>query len=917
MGQEQYGRWAAGVDRETAAAALLAFGIVAADDPSLAMTARAGLANELRRVLNAVNQANSGRPRGQEQTVAWIDPLAMANWDPDTVQAGAAQWAEAFRAVNAGDRLTMTVAEASDLVWLVESFRLVSYVTATVAYAARSATPWRFPLRVGFLPEFESRTVHDQLVTSFYGSAWRATLIDPFLLSPARVSCDLLVLAGSPWEAPTRLLALPEVRAGAVLVTGPAVVVPGLDTRLIAKVADIADAWAVGFAGVTNVAPWLVEVVRGLSHSLPFDLAVAQARTPVSVLAADPSVLARETVTLRAMRLAQSLNDLATRDFSRPALPGIWNRASRSLDLAAQLQSIAEVGQFTSEAGDASEIARLEAVAGRVLDSAGGERRLQARISAADQPEVSLTAFRPVTVHAIEVRIGPLGDTEWLATAGAFPEGALEPDRPHQLTVVLTEPRLLSAPQVATIGLPVAGTSTTATFTLTTAPDTTTVDARLIVLSGNRVLQTALLPAEIEGRSSEQPVRRRVACVPEAVIAPTSSALANRRTFGAAFLVNHSADGTRRVTAVADQNAAIVKLDSDTIANALEKLSDRLNDIVGAPGDFGAIDSRASVDLLIFLAFHGADMRTALLKDSNGLDQVLANRAKCVQVVSARPDAYFPFELAYDFAVPDEDAKLCPDAVAALKGDRTCWGPHTSAVVCPTGFWGLSRVIERHAYQPDNEVPDGFLMRSLPTTDRDLIQLGPVLFAASDRVDAVVANSTDSVTRALTAAGKSWNQVGLWKNWRTAAQGPDAPALMLLLPHTAYSALYDAFGLEIGTGDVTYRFDGCLPPEQQPVIVVLLGCETAQFDGLSYQAFPAKFRYAGAEVVIATLTQVLGRHAAPIATKLVHEISQQCAGEACGMGEVMLKLRRHLLAEGLLPVLALASFGDADWLVQA
>jgi hypothetical protein len=917
MGQEQYGTWAASVDRETAAAALLAFGIVAADDPSLAMTARAGLANLLHRVLDVVNEANSSRPPGQEQSVAWIDPLAMANWDPDTVQAGAAQWAEASRAVNAGGRLTMTVAAASDLVWLVESFRLVPYTTATVAYESRSATPWRFPLRIGFLPDFESLPVYDELVTGFYGSAWRATLIDPFLLSPARVSCDLLVLTGSPWEVPTRLVALPEVRAGAVLVTGPAAVVPGLDTSLIAKVADIADAWAVGFAGVTNVAPWLVEVVRGLSHSLPFDLAVAQAGTPASVLAADPSVLARETVTLRAVRLAQSLNDLATRDFSRPALPGIWNRASQSLDLAAQLRSIAEVGQFTSEAGDASDIARLEAVAGRVLDSAGSERRLQARISAADQPEVSLTAFQPATAHAIEVRIGPLGDTEWLATAGAFPEDALEPDRPHQLTVVLTEPRLLPTPQAATIGLPVAGTSTTATFTLTTAPDTATVNARLIVLSRNRVLQTALLPTEIEGQGGEQPVRRRVVCEPEAVIAPTVSAIADRRTFGAAFLVNHNADGTRRVTTVAGQHAAMVKLGSDTVAAALENISARLNEIVDAPGDFGAIGSKASVDLLIFLAFHGAEMRTALVSDSPGLSQVLANRSNCVQVVSAKADAYFPFELAYDFPIPDEHAQLCPGAVEALKGDRPCRGPHTSAVVCPTGFWGLSRVIERHAYQPDNEIPGGFLLRSLPTADRGLIQLGPVLFAASDRVDAVVANGTSSVTEALTAARKSWNQVGLWEKWREAAQGRDAPALMLLLPHTAYSAVYGGFGLEIGTGDVTYRFDGCLPPERQPVIVVLLGCETAQVGGLPYERFPAKFRYAGAEVVIATLTQVLGRHAAPIATKLVHEISRHCAGNACGMGEVMLMLRRHLLAEGLLPVLALASFGDADWLVRA
>jgi hypothetical protein len=43
----------------------------------------------------------------------------------------------------------MTVAEASDLVWLIESVRLVAHFTGTVAYQARQATPWRFPLRIG------------------------------------------------------------------------------------------------------------------------------------------------------------------------------------------------------------------------------------------------------------------------------------------------------------------------------------------------------------------------------------------------------------------------------------------------------------------------------------------------------------------------------------------------------------------------------------------------------------------------------------------------------------------------------------------------------------------------------------------------------------------------------------------------
>jgi hypothetical protein len=798
-----------------------------------------------------------------------------------------------------------------DLVWLTESFRLTSPFgfSGLVSYEARQATPWRFPLRIGFIPGGESRALLAELVAGFGGSSWRSTLMDPFLLSAARVSCDILVLTGPPWEAPTRLLTLPEIRAGAVLVVGPSTVMPGLDMSLIAKIADVAGAWAVGFADVPDVAVWLVQLVQVLSHAVPFDLAVAgQINRTASVLAADPRVIVRETVDQRATRLAQTLNALIAGQW----LPFDFGTLSSIYDDVERLERIVATGQFVSEAGDASEIANLEVWAAADLDRANSGRWLQARISPADEPAVSLSAFQPTTTHVIKVRIGGDYDPEWLAADAAFPEEAFEPDWPHQLTVVLTEPHLLPAPQIATLDLPAVGTSTTATFTLTTAADTTTVDARLIVLSGNRVLQTARLPAGIGG---QQVPRRLGVSEREILIAPPTSAIADRRTFGAAFLVNRNADGKRRATTFAGKNAAMVNLDSGSVTRALTRISTRLNEIVEAPIDFGAIDSTASVELLTFLAFHGAKMRTALVADSPGLAEVLAKPSNCLQVVSAKPDAYFPFELAYEFPTPRPGAELCPGAVAALRSsDRLCADLHEPAVVCPTGFWGLHRVIERHAYQPTDRVTTDFLLRSTPTRKRGLIMLGPALFAASQRVDQVVPGGTLAVADALAAVGPH-TQVSLWAQWRTVAAAADAPALMMLLPHTAYNHSVDAFGLEIGTDDVEYAFNGCLPSDEHPAIVVLLGCETARAGELSYETFPAQFRYAGAEVVIATLTEVLGRHASPIASRLVGELYRQCTTDACGMGEVMLMLRRNLLADGLLAVLTLAAFGDADWLV--
>jgi hypothetical protein len=916
MGQEQYGTWAAGLERTTVGKALLAFGIVADVDPSFALTASDGLTDRLRSVLEANTEANRELSFRQLPPVGWTDPLALSAWDPDAVGAGASQWAAAFEAVTPFQRLMMTVDRESDLIWLTDTFLLVSeFALLTVSYEARQATPWRFPLRVGFLPDSqpdnESRALLAELIAGFGGSSWRSTLIAPFLLSAARVSCDLLVLSGNPWDVPKRLEGLPEVRAGAVLVAGPNTLAEKPNLTLIARIAELAGAWAVAFADVPDVPSWLVNLVQTLSHAAPLDGALTWASGGTAVLvAADPTVIVRETVEQRATRLAQTLNALAEPDVLYDVELPIRN-------LARQLAHIAATGEFISEAGDASEIANLEVQAGELLDLAGSARRLQARISRTDQPTISLTAFQPATAHAIEVRIGPLRDAEWLAATAPFPEEALEPDQPHELTVVLTEPHLLPAPQVATIDLPVVGTSTTAIFTLTTAPDTATVDARLIVLSGNRVLQTARLPAEIGPARGAQ---RRAVSEPEVVIAPAISAIADRRTFGAAFLVNRSLDGKPRATAVAGKNVGMVNLSSDTISAALKKLSIRLNEIVDAPNDFGAIDSEASEELLTFLAFHGAKMRTALVTDSPGLDDVLKDPENCLQVVSAKADAYFPFEFAYEFHSPQPGARLCPRAVATLRStdgnDLLCAEEHGPEVVCPTGFWGLHRVIERHAYQPAEHVPASFLVRSTPTRNQRLIKLGSAVFGASQRVDEVVPGGTQAVADAL-AAGGPYTQVVRWDDWRTAASAASAPALLMLLPHTAYDDSLEAFGLEIGADDVAYDFDGCLPSDEHPVIVVLLGCETARAGELSYETFPAQLRYAGAEIVIATLTDVLGRHASPIANRLTRELSRQRPTDAQGMGEVMLKLRRNLVADGLLPVLALACFGDADWLVGA
>jgi hypothetical protein len=100
-------------------------------------------------------------------------------------------------------------------------------------------------------------------------------------------------------------------------------------------------------------------------------------------------------------------------------------------------------------------------------------------------------------------------------------------------------------------------------------------------------------------------------------------------------------------------------------------------------------------------------------------------------------------------------------------------------------------------------------------------------------------------------------------------------------------------------------------PDAQPV-ALLLGCNTGD-PLLAFQRFPAAFSRNGAAIVLATLTKVLGRHAAPVADRLVRELVAQSRQEETTFGDVMLAMRRALLLDGYPMVLALTAYGDADW----
>jgi hypothetical protein len=549
------------------------------------------------------------------------------------------------------------------------------------------------------------------------------------------------------------------------------------------------------------------------------------------------------------------------------------------------------------------------------------DHTIQARIYD-DSGRVLTRGFLPDTNHRIEVQFNPTG-ASWIGASSPTPSLQGDAQGSIPIRVVLTEPRLLDAPEIAHVQLAESGPSSIGEFSLTTRPDTSHVDARLIVLSGNRVLQTARLPAEIipmeRSPAVGPPADRENVAEVETVVRGSSAGLAQRRPFDAAFVVNHDDRGAARATGITEDGAVLIDLDEVTITEAVEKVRKRLGEIVEQPEQFTGLEAAGTRELLVFLAHHGRIMRNALTKDFLG--PALAG-SSYIQVVSARPDAHFPFEFAYDYPAPGEDAAVCPDARAALDSPdfaKSCPGTHHEGLVCPFGFWGISKVIERHAFQPASSLSRGFLIRGQPSANRNQIQLnGGMVFAASQRVDG---HESGSVARLLTALAEPTNgrlsQANSWNDWTTQVSG-HRPALLLLLPHTVYSDVLDTYGLEIGiddrcwAGDIDERF---LPPEDRPVVVALLGCETAAAGKVGYERFPGLFRRAGAEIVIGTLTEILGRHAAPVAQGVVQLLYTRSREAPKSFGELMVEVRRRYLAEGMPMVLALVAFGDADWVV--
>jgi hypothetical protein len=568
-----------------------------------------------------------------------------------------------------------------------------------------------------------------------------------------------------------------------------------------------------------------------------------------------------------------------------------------------------------------------------VLPPAKDERFIQTRISRRIEGGRAMPvrhALMPGAEHVLTIWVGP---AEKGARHGRQPidlREVVKDGERHTLRVVLA---IEGQPAVVrTVSLPAKGASSTCEFEVI-APRAGRLRGRIIVQFRNRVLQTAIINAPVAATQVSSPTW---SIETETVVRATFHRLSERIPFDLAIVHNHGDAGEATATVLRDDwvktfTANQLDLSVRTIQGWLSAAAEESN-------LYDGLYKPATVELLRNLALQGVDLRRLIVSDDDPHHLGDPDAAPRIQVVAADPNAIFPIEFFYDFPPPTEKAAMCPNAVTALRTGRCDPANHgelgwdrSIRYVCPAGFWSMNRVIERHASDrdlpQDADVPDlggqafGVVnpARPIPASSA-LGRFTAALFAWSDIVERTDAEQVTDALQTLTK--RRVFAVHRWPTWVARIAGR-RPNLLVLLAHTDS----DAAGLTIlqiakkanqssgRFGRIFVRADPVAGlPEPGPV-VLLLGCDTARA-WTEYQSWVVLFKHHGAEIVVGTIASVAAKHAANVARRLAIQLG---AVEGRGddkakvaFGDVLMRSRQGLLADGEVMSLALTSYGDSD-----
>jgi hypothetical protein len=794
---------------------------------------------------------------------------------------------------------------------------------------------WQWPLRIQALDD-DLEALELETLTRIW-PAERLSRVRAVSRDAAR--SEILVVRGAPRDALRRLLGLAHrVRTGLLVLVAP------LDTPWEDMGAHLdallAETQAGGLAIVQShpALGWSDRInglVERLSHNMPIDVAIGEAFAPG---------LCMQFIDER-LRTAPDLNTAAQMVGARVAMAPpaldvpvpvdalertgvVWRPGMSGASLGSEITTLATTRslRFDAESGGATVVTALERAArraDRTAAEAEQPRHLQGRVfrkpAAAQDSLPEEIAFVVGQEHALETFIGAIEQGALVANE-PIPEDALDwrDKKTISLQVLLTEPNQWPEPLRGTLELPRRGKSSTHRFVFTpTKPGP--FSGRVTLYYRGRVLQTALLEGVVARSADDMEKWRkaesRIAMRVEAEVRRALSNVDERSRFDACIVCNHTAAHKAALTAAGKNGAFVASLGNTH--QALASISQLLTDVALDVEKYsGKLNSKANAQLLGNLAAEGNSLYRYLVKDyiqrSSAAEEL--QKAEYLQIVTMEPDAIVPLEFVYEYALPDDGAPVCKNAGKALASGKcpdTCkplrgTAPH----VCPMGFWGLSKVIERHIHVP--ELAKAAKVVSEPIKGRDVLSIrGRTLLGLSNQV---TAPDDANLMAAVTKVRKSGVVTAkTWVDW-TKAIAKSKPTLLVALPHAEGTGAN--ITLEIGGDTIqSRRIDESYVRAESapPPLTILFGCDTTNTaDTESYLHHVGVFRQADAALVLGTVATVFAPHASTVTGELLKRL-EKAAKAPRRFGEVLRDTKRAAVKDGMMMALCLVAFGDADW----
>lgn len=813
---------------------------------------------------------------------------------------------------------------------------------------------WQWPVRIGFLAGSAVESLHPRLASEV---GWEE-FVEWVTVEGPHTPCDLLLLSSPAGHALEALVPFADdLEVGCILAFGSGAGqidiesprAPGAFLRRNRVVA-----WGLSLVNLelADGGPFLSDLVREMSHDTTLDVALriasggygTQRPATAPLLIASPRALDEAHVTVYGGRL---IDMLATANGGAPELPA---EVGASLPLPPGPVSAAVLGaafgnrdNFRFEHHGATSVARTARAVEARVDAQ--PTRARPRKVQVDIFRKEMVALRGAGAFTKPVRGHLQPDTEYQVEVSVrFPKqgklqagttidlSTLPQDQgPHWLRVTFQELESDAPAQLGRVRIKAAEESDATRFTVTTG-GRRVFKARILISYRNRIMQMVRFEADVLSNTGTRSISGRRTHPAQRLVVESSSRssmsdLGHRRPFDFAMVANHTSAGDPVIGVLKEGSyrqvgLSGIKSELDWFNQALSKMDTQVGDL----------SSGTNTKMLRNLAIHGTRLFNHLNSWQTGQKPLEPKQGR-LQIVDGSPDAFFPIEFVYDKGLPNDAATLCQNARTALLDGRCSADCVSEAeagnVICPLGFWCLSRVIERHKFLGNRQVggrslaPDESLFLAEPATGRNTIRpFGGAVFAASDRVDAVQTGSIKMVANALAGAiSYRTSQVTTWRDWNQSIQS-DSPPLLVILCHTdkKLRAGTTAVQIEIGAKGKKEWLDVdgingkyVLGPSGGPQpVLLLMGCTTA-LESAPFSNAVANFQRNGTAIVLSTLASILGEHAALTTARLIEQLAQIADKRQMTFGDALLKVRRELLADNVPMVLALVAFGDADW----